>query len=51
MQCIIMENSLIKLTLHDETKKRAHDSQQELRIDIKLCVLDVETYLMLSALE
>ena len=23
MQCIIMENILIKLTLHDETKKRA----------------------------
>ena len=27
MQCIIMENTLIKLTLHDETKKTAHDSQ------------------------
>ena len=27
MQCIIMENTLIKLTLHDETKKKAHDSQ------------------------
>ena len=27
MQCIIMENTLIKLTLQDETKKRAHDSQ------------------------
>ena len=27
MQCIIMENTLIKLTFHDETKKRAHDSQ------------------------
>ena len=27
MQCIIMENTLIELTLHDETKKRAHDSQ------------------------
>ena len=27
MQCIIMENTLIKLTLNDETKKRAHDSQ------------------------
>ena len=27
MQCIIMENTLIKLTLHDETKKRDHDSQ------------------------
>ena len=27
MQCIIMENTLIKLTLHDETKKMAHDSQ------------------------
>ena len=27
MQCIIMENTLIKSTLHDETKKRAHDSQ------------------------
>ena len=27
MQYIIMENTLIKLTLHDETKKRAHDSQ------------------------
>ena len=27
MQGIIMENTLIKLTLHDETKKRAHDSQ------------------------
>ena len=27
MQCIIMENTLIKLTLHDETMKRAHDSQ------------------------
>ena len=27
MQCNIMENTLIKLTLHDETKKRAHDSQ------------------------
>ena len=27
MQCIIMENTLIKLTLHDETKKRADDSQ------------------------
>ena len=25
MQCIIMENTLIKLTLHDETKKMAHD--------------------------
>ena len=23
-----MENTLIKLTLHDETKKRAHDSQK-----------------------
>ena len=31
MQCIIMENTLIKLTLHDETKKRAHDSQSELK--------------------
>ena len=31
MQCIIMENTLIKLTLHDETKKRAHDSQIELK--------------------
>ena len=28
MQCIIMENIIIKLTLHDETKKRAHDSQR-----------------------
>ena len=27
MQCIIMEKTLIKLTLHDETMKRAHDSQ------------------------
>ena len=28
MQCnIIIENTLIKLTYHDETKKRAHDSQ------------------------
>ena len=27
MQCIIMENTLIKLTHYDETKKRAHDSQ------------------------
>ena len=27
MQCIIMENTLNKLTLHGETKKRAHDSQ------------------------
>ena len=27
MQCIIMENTLIKLTLRDEAKKRAHDSQ------------------------
>ena len=27
MQCFIMENTLIKLTLHDETKKSAHDSQ------------------------
>ena len=28
MQCIIMEkNTLIKLLHHDETKKRAHDSQ------------------------
>ena len=27
MQCIIMENTLIKLTHNDETKKRAHDSQ------------------------
>ena len=27
MQCIIMENTLIKLIHHDETKKRAHDSQ------------------------
>ena len=24
MQCIVMENTLIKLTLRDETKKRAH---------------------------
>ena len=28
MQCIIMGYTLIKLTLHDETKKRAHDSQK-----------------------
>ena len=27
MQCIIMKNTLIKLTLHDGTKKRAHDLQ------------------------
>ena len=27
MQCIIMEKTLTKLTLHDETKKRAQDSQ------------------------
>ena len=27
MQSIIIENTLIKLTLYDETKKRAHDSQ------------------------
>ena len=27
MQYFIMENTLIKLTLHDVTKKRAHDSQ------------------------
>ena len=27
MQCIIMENTLIKLTHNDETKKRAHNSQ------------------------
>ena len=27
MQCIIIENTLIKFTLHDETKKRAHESQ------------------------
>ena len=27
MQCIIMEKHLIKLTHHDATKKRAHDSQ------------------------
>ena len=27
MQCIIMENTPTKLRLHDETKKRAHDSQ------------------------
>ena len=27
MQCISMENTLIKLLNHDETKKRAHDSQ------------------------
>ena len=27
MQCIIMENTVIKLTYYDETKKRAHDSQ------------------------
>ena len=27
MQCTIMENTIIKLTLHDETKKMAHDSQ------------------------
>ena len=27
MQCIIMEKTLIKLTLHDETKKKARDSQ------------------------
>ena len=27
MQCIIMENTLIKTTLHDETKKMAHASQ------------------------
>ena len=27
MQFIIMENTLIKLTLHDETKKRAIDTQ------------------------
>ena len=27
MQCIIMENTLIKLTHYDETKKRAHASQ------------------------
>ena len=27
MQCIIMENNLIKLLHHDETMKRAHDTQ------------------------
>ena len=27
MQCITMENTPIKSTLHDETKKRAHDQQ------------------------
>ena len=27
MQYTIMENTLIKLTHHDETKKRAYDSQ------------------------
>ena len=27
MQCIITENTRIKLTHHDETKKMAHDSQ------------------------
>ena len=27
MHCIIMEKTLIKLTHHNETKKRAHDSQ------------------------
>ena len=27
MQCIIMEKHSIKLTHHDETKKRAHNSQ------------------------
>ena len=34
MQCIIMENTLIKLTLHDETKKRAHEL--ELAINLSL---------------
>ena len=27
MECIIMKNTLIKLTHHDETKKMAHNSQ------------------------
>ena len=27
MQCVIMENTLIKLTFNDKTNKRAHDSQ------------------------
>ena len=37
MQCINMENTLIKLTLHDETKKRAHDSQiDRAKVNLKL---------------
>ena len=40
MQCIIMENTLIKLTLPDETKKRAHDSQI-VRAKIGICVLNI----------
>ena len=28
MQCIIMENTLIKLTLHDETEKRAETESE-----------------------
>ena len=31
MQCIIMENTLIKLLHHDETKKRAHHDSQIVR--------------------
>ena len=34
MQCIIMENTLIKLTLHDETKKRAHEAFESENISI-----------------
>ena len=41
MQCIIMENTLIKLTLHDETKKRAHDSQIETKYRWKLNIFKI----------
>ena len=42
MQCIIMENTLTKLTRHDETKKRAHDSQFVMQYDRQIISIYLE---------
>ena len=53
MQCIIMENTLIKLTLHDETKKKAHKSQivrakENLKLSHGTLIFTVDNYILLK---
>ena len=55
MQCIIMEKHLIKLTYHDETKKRAHDSQivsakENLKLSLMISAFEKEKSLKSSFL-